>query len=299
MKSINTRPTRITPRKEWTSFEKYLQDICACGVDTLTPDEEVELFKKVKQWDEKARDRFIKANLRFVVSVAKQYRTSWIPLQDLIGEWNIWLMKAVERFDETRWFKFISYAVWRIRQSILQYIDNRSNTIRRPISQENIRRKIQKFEMKYLQDNWFPPSEEEIKESLSLSEKEFANYKATSPSISVKSLDDTWFSDDNDASLLDVIPDKSAKSPGLDLEINSQRDHLMKILKNNLKPWEYEILTSYYWLWWKREKTLEEIGYDLEISRERVRQIRDKACHRLAKILHWTELHKLYNSLNE
>ena len=297
LKSIDTRPTRITPRKDYEWLEKYLKELANSEYNTLTPEEEVELFGKVKEWDEKAREKFIKANLRFVVSVAKQYAKSWKLLQDLIDEWNIWLMKAIDRFDETKWFKFISYAVWRIRQGMLQYLSNHGNTIRRPLSQENLRKRIQNFESKFQQEHTRLPSKQEIMDGLWLDEKDVKNYFDANSLIILKSLDDTWYTDDSP--LLDIIPDNNSRPTDLNLEINDQKQYILKILKNNLKSYEYDIITSHFWLWWKRAKSYEEIAFDMELSRERVRQITNKVCLRLSKLLKWTEIHKLYKSLNE
>lgn len=297
LRSIDTRPTRITPRKEYESLEKYLRELSNPEYNTLTPEEEVELFRKVKEWDQTAREKFIKANLRFVVSVAKQYAKSWKALQDLIDEWNIWLMKAIDRFDETKWFKFISYAVWRIRQGMLQYLSTSNSTIRRPLSQENIRRKVQTFESQFQQEHTRMPSKQEIMDWLSLSEKDMKSYLDASSLVILKSLDDTWYTDDSP--LLDVVPDNNSKPADLNLEIDTQKQYILKVLKNNLKPHEYEIITSHFWLWWKRQKSYEEIAFDMELSRERVRQISDRVCLKLSKLLKWTELHELYKSLNE
>ena len=293
MRSINTRPQRITPRGDGDSLNRYLQDVTQCSGDVLTPEEEVELFMKIKQWDNKAREKFIKANLRFVISVAKQYTWPWAQLQDLISEWNIWLIKAVDRFDETRWFKFISYAVWRIRQSMLQYIST-NTTIRRPLNKVAIDNKISKYVGKFLQEYQRFPTVDEISDDMEIERKEVLRYFDASSLISLKSLDDTWYTEDSP--LVDIVPDSKMKSPDFDLEQSTTSKAILDILNSKLTEKQRTIITMYFWIWQDREKSLEEIAEILDISRERVRQVRDKALKMLKKAM---TLEKMNNSLNE
>ncbi len=295
LKSIDTRGMRITPRDDENTLKKYLNEIAGPEYNTLTPDEEVELFYKIKEWDEKAKEKIIKANLRFVVSVAKQYTKWWKLLQELIEEWNIWLIKAVNRFDVTKWFKFITYAVWRIRQSISQYLAKNS-TIVRPLNWESIRKKIQKFEIEFQQKNTRLPSKNEIMEGLWLEEKDVISYFEASPLSTLKSLDDTWYTEDSP--LVDIIPNHDIKSPDFDLQKSNQRETILKTLKANLKPFEYDIITSYFWIWKDRAKSYEEIWFDMEFSRERIRQIIKRTLSKLSKIFKWTEIDEIYKSLD-
>lgn len=311
MRSLDTRMRSITNRKK-DSLDKYLSDIAK--YEPLSIEEEVNLFKElellnpehkeIKDLDKETKqkvlatkDKIANANLRFVVSVAKKYQQPNISLLDLINEWNIWLWKAIDRFDYTRWFKLISYAVWWIRQSILQYIASENPLIRHPMNQEGIRRRIQNYENRFVQENYRQPTKDEIMEDLWLDEKDYEKYRNTTASFDVKSLDDTWYTDDSP--MYDVVPDTKIKSPDSDLQLNDQRTLILNTLKGQLRPHEFEIITSYFWIWKERPKSFEEIAREMDLSRERVRQITNKVCTKLSKILHWTELHNLYKSLND
>lgn len=306
---------QITNRKEGSSFEKYLSEIAK--YDMLTAEEEVDLFKELellnpeRKWPEEIKDldpetqikikkiidRLSKANLRFVVSVAKQYQKSQIPLQDLINEWNIWLVKAIYRFDYTKWFKLISYAVWWIRQSILQYIAENSY-IKIPMNQNGRISEVQKFVSAFQQrENGRIPTDEEIRDHFELSDTEFKNYMCAVLAKKTWSLDKK-INNDDDGDLHDLIENKNVKSPSFDIEQSSTNELLLKVLKDKLKPTEFEIITSYYWIWKDRPKSYEEIGHEMELSRERVRQIEMRVRSKLAKILYWTELHNIYRSQN-
>lgn len=311
MRSLDTRIRSITNRKK-DSLDKYLSDIAK--YEPLSIEEEVNLFKElellnpehkeVKDLDKETKEKVLaiktkisNANLRFVVSVAKKYQQSNISLLDLINEWNLWLWKAIDRFDYTRWFKLISYAVWWIRQSILQYIASENPLIRRPMNQEGIRRRIQNYENRFVQENYRQPTKDEIMEDLWLDEKDYEKYRNTTASFDVKSLDDTWYTDDSP--MYDVVPDTKIKSPDFDLQLNDQRTLILNTLKGQLRPHEFEIITSYFGIWKERPKSFEEIAHEMDLSRERVRQITNRVCTKLSKILHWTELHNLYKSLND
>lgn len=287
LRSINTRTPRITPRWDSNSLNKYLQDVTRCCGEILTADEEVDLFKKVKEWDKSARERFIKANLRFVISVAKQYSWSWANIQDLISEWNIWLIKAVDRFDETKWFKFISYAVWRIRQSILQYITSNS-TIRLPNSQIMYSRRINDFIRKFEQEEQREPTPDEIAEWLSLEDKDIESYQKSKGTTKVSRLDGR--KEDDWPTMWEWIADVGSKPTDLDLEENMTRDYVRNAAKKELS-WllhGFDIIYSYY----VKKQTLEEIGFNLEISRERVRQIKKRAEKRLRSKPEFILLHQ-------
>ena len=301
MRSLDTRAKSITNRKESTSFEKYLKDISNPTYKLLSTDEEVELGWKIKEWDIDARNNLVEGNLRFVVSVAKQYLhyCKWLEIWDLIWEWNLWLVKAAERFDETRWFKFISYAVWRIRQSILQYISSQHSLIRRPLNQELIRQKITTFSNIFFMENLRDPTKEEIqKEFPRLDDKKYSNYLDAVSSISIKSLDEQISPDDDD-NFGSTIINYDSISPDADLEMDDERALILKTLKAKLKPNEFQIITSYFGIWKDRAKSFQEIAEEMDLSRERVRQIKDRVCEKLAKTLHWSELEKLYQALNE
>ena len=322
MKSINTRPSRITPRSEWDSFDKYLQDVTRCSGNVLSADEEVELFRKVKEWDEAAREKFVKANLRFVVSVAKQYVTPGVHLQDLVEEWNVWLLKAVDRFDETRGFKFISYAVWWIRQSILQFLSQNNNTIRLPMNQKAYQSRINKFKEKFLQEYKRRPSDQEIINWLKLKDGELQKYYDMVKTTNVKRFSDR-INDDDDSEFWDTIENVNTPSPSAEIEQKSIEQEILKILnakrlptRQSLKPTnkhsapskatskqvltlrEREVIKMLFWLEGRRPMTLEEVWERLDISRERVRWIKLKAIEKLKLALQWTEFEDLYNDLN-
>lgn len=304
---------QITNRKEGSSFEKYLSEIAK--YDMLTAEEEVDLFKELellnpeRKWPEEIKDldpetqikikkiidRLSKANLRFVVSVAKQYQKSQIPLQDLINEWNIWLVKAIYRFDYTKWFKLISYAVWWIRQSILQYIAENSY-IKIPMNQNGRISEVQKFVSAFQQrENGRIPTDEEIRDHFELSDTEFKNYMCAVLAKKTWSLDKKINNDDDGDDLQSILPNDWAESPDYNIIQETQANELMRIL-SRLPQKEQEIITMYYWIWKEREYSLEEIAWFLDISRERVRQIRNKTLKRLK---HTMLLQKMNGTLNE
>ena len=296
LKPIDTRPTRITPRKEYESIKKYLRELSNPEFNTLTPEKEVELFRKVKEWDQKAKEKFIKANLRFVISVAKQYSRSWLNLEDLISEGNIWLLKAVDKFDETRWFRFISYAVWYIRESILQYIAS-NTTIKIPRNQKGRIWEIQNYKHDMMQVEGRIPTKDEIMDKFRLSEKQYNNYLDAVLSVRPKSLDEKVSIDDEEI-FGNIIQSDNFKSPDFDLQVDSQKELILKALEKSLNPTEYEIITSYFWIWKEKPMTCNEIGYELKLSHKMVWLVKDRVCAKLAKILYGTELHELYNTLN-
>lgn len=316
MRQLKIR-TQITNRQESTSFEKYLNDVAKC--ELLEIDGEVAAFKELellnpdhkklpdqfnefdpvtKKKIEKVVEKISKANLRFVVSVAKQYQNYKVPLPDLVNDWNLWLVKAIYRFDYTRWFKFISYAVWWIRQSILQSIAE-NTTIRIPMNQNSRINEAQKIASKIEQvEGGRTLSDEEIKEKLNLSDTEFWNFLDAVFAKRVTSLDKK-INDDDDDNLQSVIPDINSESPDYDIEQRSTTEAILSALDTSLKkpsdPWKpdpKEIIRLYFY----EGKTLEEIAERFDISRERVRQIRDRA---LKSLKHNKTLQDLHDTLNE
>ena len=260
--------------RESASLEKYLQEIGK--EELLTVDEEVELAQLIRKGDRKALERLTKANLRFVVSVAKQYQNQGLTLPDLINEGNVGLIKAAEKFDETRGFKFISYAVWWIRQSILQAIAEQSRIVRLPLNQVGSVNKINKALNKFEQENERRPSIEEIAATTDIPEEKVDDaLKANTRHVSV----DAPFSDDDSGSMLDVMTDSNAPSVDKELLMESLREELRKVL-DTLKERERLVIKHYYGID-TQEKTLEEIGSKYGLTRERVRQIREKAIRKL------------------
>ena len=260
--------------RESASLEKYLQEIGK--EELLTVDEEVELAQKIRKGDRKALERLTKANLRFVVSVAKQYQNQGLTLPDLINEGNVGLIKAAEKFDETRGFKFISYAVWWIRQSILQAIAEQSRIVRLPLNQVGSVNKINKALNKFEQENERRPSIEEIAATTDIPEEKVDDaLKANTRHVSV----DAPFSDDDSGSMLDVMTDSNAPSVDKELLMESLREELRKVL-DTLKERERLVIKHYYGID-TQEKTLEEIGSKYGLTRERVTQIREKAIRKL------------------
>lgn len=311
MKQLNIMK-QITNRKESPSLEKYLNDIAK--YDLLGIDEEVNLFKELeilnperkppeelKNFDletkvkiEKIIDQISKANLRFVVSVAKQYQHYQIPLQDLINVWNLWLLKAIYKFDYKKWFKLISYAVWWIRQSILQYIAENS-TIKIPMNQNGRVNEALKFARNFEQIHGRKPTEEEIKWELSLSDTEFKNYQDAVNTQNIKSLDEKMNNDEVD-DLQSLIENKNSKSPDFDIEQSTTKEAILHILSKSLTWKEKIVISMYFWIWQDRERSTEEIAEILDVSQQRVKQIKDKALKKLKRIM---TLKRINDSLNE
>lgn len=260
--------------RESASLEKYLQEIG--HQDLLTADEEVELAQQIKKGDRKALERLTKANLRFVVSVAKQYQNKGLSLPDLINEGNLGLIKAAERYDETRGFKFISYAVWWIRQSILQAIAEQSRIVRLPLNQvgsvNRIARELNKFE----QENERKPSVEEMADRIDLPEEKIAEaMKINTHHVSM----DAPFADGEDNSLLDFLPNTDSPSTDNVLDQESLRTEIGRVL-DVLNDRELKVIKAFFGIG-MQEMTLEEIGDKYNLTRERVRQIKEKAIRRL------------------
>ena len=266
--------TKSITNRESASLDKYLQEIG--HEDLISVEEEVELAQRIKKGDRKALERLTKANLRFVVSVAKQYQNQGLSLPDLINEGNLGLIKAAQKFDETRGFKFISYAVWWIRQSILQAIAEQSRIVRLPLNQVGSVNKINRVLNKFEQENERRPSLEEIADKIDLPEDKIIDaMKVNGHHVSV----DAPFIDGEDNSLLDVFPNADAPSADQQLVDESLRDEISRAL-GSLNERERAIVECFFGIG-QPEMTLEEIGDKYGLTRERVRQIKEKAIRRL------------------
>jgi len=267
--------TKQVTNRETASLDKYLQEIGK--VDLISADEEVELAHKIKQGDELALEKLTKANLRFVVSVAKQYQNQGLSLPDLINEGNLGLIKAAKRFDETRGFKFISYAVWWIRQSILQALAEQSRIVRLPLNKIGSINKINKtyasLEQKYERE----PSADEIANVLEISANDVRESQRNSGRhISM----DAPLVDGEDSNLYDVIMSGESPNPDDSLINDSLRTEIERSL-TTLTEREADVIRLYFGLGSKHAMTLEEIGEKFDLTRERVRQIKEKGIRRL------------------
>ena len=260
--------------RESASLDKYLQEIG--HEELLTTDQEVELAQRIRKGDKRALERLTKANLRFVVSVAKQYQNQGLSLPDLINEGNVGLIKAAEKFDETRGFKFISYAVWWIRQSILQAIAEQSRLVRLPLNQVGSVNKITRELNKFEQEHERKPSVDEIAERVDLPEDKIADaMKANSRHVSM----DAPIADGEDSSMIDFLSGDSSNTDR-ELAIESLKAEVSRILKL-LTDKEQKVLRAFFGIDGPPEMTLDEIGEKYNLTRERVRQIKEKALRRL------------------
>ncbi len=268
---------KITSR-ESLALEKYLNDIGK--IDMLTAEEEAELARRIKQGDQEALERLTKANLRFVVSVAKQYQNQGLSLSDLINEGNVGLMKAARRFDETKGFKFISYAVWWIRQSILQAIVEYSRIVRLPLNKVGSYNKVNQAFQSFVQEFEREPTLDELAELLDMTPREVANVLKGGGRH--QSVDAPLSGEDGDATLLDVMASDESTLPDEHLMEESLKKELQENL-SMLTPREREVLAAYYGLNGQKPLTLEEIGEQFGLTRERVRQVKERAIRRLRK----------------
>ncbi|MDA0380004.1 MAG: hypothetical protein RLZZ242_265 [Bacteroidota bacterium] len=267
--------TKQVTNRETASLDKYLQEIGK--VDLITAEEEVELAQKIKAGDQRALEKLTKANLRFVVSVAKQYQNQGLTLPDLINEGNLGLIKAAQRFDETRGFKFISYAVWWIRQSILQALAEQSRIVRLPLNKIGSINKINKTFAHLEQTHERMPSAEEIAQELDMTVEDVKqSLKNSGRHVSM----DAPLIDGEDSNLYDVL--RSGESPNPDKELlhESLRTEIERALET-LTPREADVVRLYFGLAGQHSMTLEEIGETFDLTRERVRQIKEKAIRRL------------------
>lgn len=261
--------------RESASLDKYLQEIG--HEELLTTDQEVELAQRIRKGDKRALERLTKANLRFVVSVAKQYQNQGLSLPDLINEGNVGLIKAAEKFDETRGFKFISYAVWWIRQSILQAIAEQSRLVRLPLNQVGSVNKITRELNKFEQEHERKPSVDEIAERVDLPEDKIADaMKANSRHVSM----DAPIADGEDSSMIDFLAGGDSSNTDRELAIESLKAEVSRILKL-LTDKEQKVLRAFFGIDGSPEMTLDEIGEKYNLTRERVRQIKEKALRRL------------------
>jgi RNA polymerase primary sigma factor len=267
--------TKQVTNRETLSLDKYLQEIGR--VDLISPDEEVVLARRIKCGETEALRKLVKANLRFVVSVAKQYQNQGMSLPDLINEGNLGLMKAAQRFDETRGFKFISYAVWWIRQAILQSLAEQARIVRLPVNKigfiNRINRTFARLEQEYERE----PSSQEIAEILEMIPEEVKDaLKTNGRTVSM----DAPISSEEDNNMYDVLQSADTPSPDKNLITESLAYEIERAL-NTLSPRESRVLKLYFGLGAKHPYTLEEIGEELSLTRERVRQIKEKAIKRI------------------
>ena len=267
--------TKSITNRESQSLEKYLQEIGR--EELITAEEEVRLARKIKEGDQNALDRLTKANLRFVVSVAKQYQNQGLSLPDLINEGNLGLIKAAKRFDETRGFKFISYAVWWIRQSILQALAEQSRIVRLPLNQVGSLNKISKAYSKLEQEFEREPSPEELSKLLELpSEKITDTMRVSGKHVSM----DAPFVQGEDNSLIDVLENQdSPRADGMLMNESLQKEIDRSL--STLTEREREVIKLFFGIGMQHGLTLEEIGAKFDLTRERVRQIKEKAIRRL------------------
>lgn len=267
--------TKQVTNRETASLDKYLQEIGK--VELITADEEVELAQRIRQGDKIALEKLTKANLRFVVSVSKQYQNQGLSLPDLINEGNLGLIKAAQRFDETRGFKFISYAVWWIRQSILQALAEQSRIVRLPLNKIGSINKINKTYAKLEQEFEREPNAEEIAEALDITEAEVKeSMKNAGRHVSM----DAPLVQDEDNNMYDVLKSDEVITPETELLYESLRKEIDRAI-GTLTQREADVVRLYFGLNGSHPMTLEEIGEKFDLTRERVRQIKEKAIRRL------------------
>ena len=267
--------THSITNRDIKSLDKYLQDICS--EELLTPEQEVQLAQRIKQGDQAALERLTKANLRFVVSVAKQYQNQGLSLPDLINEGNVGLIKAAKRFDETRGFKFISYAVWWIRQSILQAIAENSRIVRLPSNQLGALNKLKKEISKLEQQLERPPSEEELAEMLDIPEDKIKAIMGISGRhVSI----DAPLASDEDVNFVDVLPNEDTPPTDDKLMQESLSQEIERSL-STLTEYEREVIKMYFGIGIPHPLSLDEIAMKFNLTRERVRQIKEKGIKRL------------------
>lgn len=272
MQQLKITPS-VTARTQ--TVEDYLRDLGK--LEMVSPEEETELACRIKAGDEEAFRRLVEANLRFVVSVAKQYQNRGLDLTDLINEGNLGLMKAARKFDPTRGFKFISYAVWWIRQQILQALSDQGRIIRLPLNQVGVLNKIGRARMEFLQENKREPSDEELSELLDITpEKLGESMMSEAKSLSL----DFPLGEDQSESLIDILPNNDSPSADKELEKESLRNDILSVM-GVLNERERRVLSLCFGLGCQA-MTLEEIGENLDLTRERVRQLKMKAIRKLS-----------------
>ncbi|RYD59046.1 MAG: sigma-70 family RNA polymerase sigma factor [Sphingobacteriales bacterium] len=268
--------TKSITNRESQSLEKYLQEIGK--VDLITPEEEVQLAINIKQGDQRSLEKLTKANLRFVVSVAKQYQNQGLSLSDLINEGNLGLIKAAQRFDETRGFKFISYAVWWIRQSILQALAEQSRIVRLPLNKVGLSNKISKAYSQLEQEFEREPSTEELAELLEIGTEEVeTTLGVAARHVSV----DAPFVDSEDNTLLDVLENPNSDSADSELDHHDSLRCEIERSLSTLTDRQRDVIKLYFGINVEHPMSLEDIGEKFSLTRERVRQIKDKAITKL------------------
>ena len=275
---------RITSR-ESLALEKYLSDIGKIGL--ITAEREGELARRIRKGDQAALDEMTRANLRFVVSVAKQYQNQGLSLADLINEGNCGLIKAAQRFDETRGFKFISYAVWWIRQSILQAIVEHARIVRLPLNKTGSYKDLQTARIRFVQEYEREPNHQELADAMGLPVKEIRNMlRGSNKHVSI---DAPMGGDDGDSTMLDVMSGEESLESDVDVMKESLKEQVQQGLML-LTPREVDVISCYYGLNGHKARTLEEVGNKFGLTRERVRQIKERALRRLRKSYHREEL---------
>lgn len=281
--------TKITSRDSF-SIDKYLSEISKLPM--LSEEEEVLVAKKIREGDSEAMEKLIQSNLRFVVSVAKQYQNQGLALNDLINEGNIGLIKAASKFDETKGFKFISYAVWWIRQSILQALIKQPRVVRLPMNKATIYNKIQRAIVDFEQKNQREPSNDELAEILEMKPDELAVLRAT---LTFHVSIDTPIGDDDETTSLDMMSDSSMATPDsnlIDESLHDELDHALQALSER----EVEIVKYYFGLnEFNQSYSLDEIGIKMNLTRERVRQLKDKAIRKMRRFAITKELKSYLN----
>ncbi len=267
---------QITARDN-DSLERYLQEIGR--MELITPEEEVELARRIRAGDQEALNKMVKANLRFVVSVAKQYQHQGLSLSDLIDEGNIGLIKAAQRFDESKGFKFISYAVWWIRQSILQALVEQSRMVRLPLNKVGALSKLNKIMMQFEQEHEREPTITELAELMNISEKDVCEIlKGQGRHLSM----DAPIKENEEGTMLDLYADEDGEGSDKDVMRESLRDEINHVLKTINKR-EAQIVACYFGINGEPAMSLDEIGARFNLTRERVRQIKEKAIRRIRK----------------
>lgn len=267
--------TKQVTNRDTPSLDKYLQEIGR--VDLISPEDEVILARKIKTGDSEALGKLVKANLRFVVSVAKQYQNQGMGLPDLINEGNLGLMKAAQRFDETRGFKFISYAVWWIRQAILQALAEQARIVRLPVNKIGSINRINRAFARLEQEFEREPSSQEIAEVLEMIPEDVKEALRTNGRTMSM---DAPISSEEENTMYDVMQNPDTPSPDKNL-INESLAYEIERALSSLSPRESKVLKLYFGLGMKHPFTLEEIGEELKLTRERVRQIKEKAINRI------------------
>lgn len=265
----------ITRRNE-EGLTTYLEEINR--IKGLTPDEEAELSRRIKEGDEQALTQLVNANLKFVVSVAKTYQNQGLSLADLIEEGNLGLVQAARKFDESRGFKFITYAVWWIRQSILQALTEQSRMVRLPNNQNQLLRHIRRYEEDFLKENGQLPTLTDIADEMEVSEDRVR--EVLQANTRSRSLDAPLSGDEDCGTLLDITPDTEVDEPDADIDQDALGTELRDVFRRTLKPRDIYVLMHSFGIGC-RECSQEEIGMDLGLTRERVRQIRERALQKL------------------